>query len=64
MQQINWTPDKANSISSATGRLVVIPLGETHIRSKFSVTIVGVKRAGEDFTHATAETVIQARMDP
>ncbi|MFL6134852.1 MAG: potassium channel family protein [Nocardioidaceae bacterium] len=35
-----------------------IPLGETHIRSKFGVTIVGVKRAGEDFTHATSETVI------
>ena len=36
-----------------------IPLGETHIRSEFGVTIVGVKRAGEDFTHANAETVIQ-----
>lgn len=33
-------------------------LGETHIRSKHGVTIVGVKRAGQDFTHATAETVV------
>ena len=36
-----------------------LPLGETHIRSKYGVTIVGVKRAGEDFTHATASTVVK-----
>lgn len=36
-----------------------IPLGQTHIRSKHGVTIVGVKRAGQDFTHATAETVVE-----
>jgi trk system potassium uptake protein TrkA len=35
-----------------------VPLGQTHIRSKYGVTIVGVKRAGHDFTHATAETVV------
>jgi trk system potassium uptake protein TrkA len=35
-----------------------IPLGQTHIRSKYGVTIVGVKRTGHDFTHATAETVV------
>jgi trk system potassium uptake protein TrkA len=35
-----------------------IPLGETHIRSKYGVTIVGAKRTGQDFTHATAETVV------
>jgi trk system potassium uptake protein len=33
-------------------------LGDSHIRSQFGVTIVGVKRAGRDFTHATAETVV------
>jgi trk system potassium uptake protein TrkA len=40
-------------------RIFGIPLGETHIRSTFGVTIVGVKREGEDFTHATAETVVE-----
>ena len=35
------------------------PLGQTHIRSQHGVTIVGVKRAGQDFTHATAETVVK-----
>jgi trk system potassium uptake protein TrkA len=36
-----------------------IPLGETGIRRKYGVTIVGVKRHGQDFTHATAETVVE-----
>lgn len=40
-------------------RIFGIPLGETHIRSKYGVTIVGVKREGQDFTHATAETVVE-----
>ena len=41
-------------------RIHGVKLGETHIRSQFGVTIVGVKRAGQDFTHATAETVVKA----
>ncbi|MFZ5847495.1 potassium channel family protein [Nocardioides pakistanensis] len=35
-----------------------LPLGESRVRSKYGVTIVGVKRAGQDFTHATPETVV------
>ncbi len=35
------------------------PLGDSRVRSKYGVTIVGVKRKGEDFTHATPETVVQ-----
>lgn len=35
-----------------------IPLGESRVRSRFGVTIVGVKRAGSDFTHATPDTVV------
>ena len=36
------------------------PLGQSGVRREFGVTVVGVKRAGEDFTHATGETVIHA----
>ncbi|HSE10615.1 MAG TPA: TrkA family potassium uptake protein [Nocardioidaceae bacterium] len=35
-----------------------LPLAESRVRSKYGVTIVGVKRKGEDFTHATPETVV------
>ncbi len=36
------------------------PLGESQLRSKFAITVVGVKRRGEDFTYATPETSIVA----
>ncbi|MBD0417987.1 TrkA family potassium uptake protein [Streptomyces sp. TRM S81-3] len=36
-----------------------IPLGRSQVRSKYGVTVVGIKRPGEDFTYATAETVVE-----
>ena len=40
--------------------LAGIRLGDTGIRSKYGVTIVGAKSHGQGFTHATADTVVQA----
>ncbi|WP_313169400.1 potassium channel family protein [Massilia oculi] len=34
-------------------------LAEAHVRSRFGVTVVGVKRANEDFQHALADTTIR-----
>ncbi|MEU7477813.1 TrkA family potassium uptake protein [Lentzea sp. NPDC042327] len=34
-------------------------LGRSKLRAKYDVTVIGVKRAGEGFTYATAETVVQ-----
>ncbi|TDD35308.1 TrkA family potassium uptake protein [Actinomadura sp. KC06] len=39
--------------------LVNVPLGETRLRSKHGVTVVCVKSVGEQFTYATADTVLQ-----
>jgi trk system potassium uptake protein TrkA len=36
-----------------------LPLGESRVRSRYGVTIVGIKRAGQDFTHATPESVVE-----
>ena len=36
-------------------------LGESNIRSKYGVTVVGVKSPGEDFTYARAETMVTSR---
>jgi trk system potassium uptake protein TrkA len=36
-----------------------LPLGQSGLRSSYGVTVVGVKRPGEDFTYATAETVVE-----
>ncbi|MFF4412998.1 potassium channel family protein [Streptosporangium sp. NPDC001559] len=37
---------------------VGVPLGESNLRRKYGVTIVAVKPPGEEFTYATAETVL------
>ncbi|WP_418287484.1 potassium channel family protein [Lentzea guizhouensis] len=34
------------------------PLGQSKLRSKYGVTVVGVKHLGDGFTHATADTVV------
>ncbi|CAL9644599.1 potassium channel family protein [Streptomyces sp. enrichment culture] len=36
-----------------------VPLGRSQVRSRYGVTVVGIKRPGEDFTYATAETVVE-----
>jgi trk system potassium uptake protein TrkA len=36
-----------------------VPLGESKVRSTYGVTVVGIKRSGEDFTYATGETVVE-----
>ncbi|GAB2979699.1 TrkA family potassium uptake protein [Streptomyces pseudoechinosporeus] len=36
-----------------------VPLGESRVRARFGVTVVGIKRPGEGFTYATADTVVQ-----
>lgn len=45
--------------TSPPQNILGMPLGESRVRSKFGVTIVGIKRQGHDFTHATPETVVQ-----
>lgn len=35
------------------------PLAATRVRSHYNVTVVGVKRAGQQFTYATPETVLE-----
>lgn len=35
-------------------------LGEARLRSLYGVTVVGIKRTGEDFTYATQDTVVES----
>jgi trk system potassium uptake protein len=53
--------DDGYAIAKATPPACIhgLPLGHSRVRSRHGVTIVGVKRAGEDFTHATPDTVVQ-----
>ena len=34
-------------------------LAQSALRSRYGVTVVGVKRTGEDFTYATPDTIIR-----
>lgn len=47
---------KIHAPAPTHGRL----LGESGVRERYGVTVVGVKRANEDFRHATAETRVLA----
>ncbi len=42
----------------APGAIVGLPLVTSQCRKKFDVTVIGVKRAGEDFIHAVPDTLI------
>ena len=45
--------------TAAPAEAVGKALGESAMRSKYGVTIVGVKRLGEPFTYATAQTMVE-----
>ena len=36
------------------------PLSNTGVRNRYGITVVALKRSGEDFTYATQDTVVQA----
>jgi len=46
---------KTRAPSEAVGK----SLGAARLRSRYGVTVVGIKRTGQDFTYATQETVVE-----
>lgn len=63
LDYIEFDDDYAMVKTRPPRRILGVRLGDSHIRSEFGVTIVGVKRAGQDFTHATADTVVEDEND-
>ncbi|MFD5827883.1 potassium channel family protein [Lentzea sp. NPDC060358] len=57
---IEFEDDYAMVKTRAPREAVGQTLGQSKLRQKYGVTVVGVKRPGEGFTYATAETVVQA----
>ncbi len=55
---IQFEDDYAIIKTIAPSEAVGLPLGDSRLRSKYDVTVVGIKRPGEGFTYATAETVV------
>lgn len=57
---IQFEPDYAMVKTSPPKELLGLPLSQSGVRRRHGVTIVGVKKPGGAFTHATGETVLEA----
>ena len=59
LDYIEFEDDYALVKTRAPAMAVSQPLGQSKVRSKCGVTVVGVKRPGEGFTYATQDTVLR-----
>ncbi|MFG2191699.1 potassium channel family protein [Streptomyces sp. NPDC048639] len=57
---IEFDDDYALAKAIAPAVLDGVTLGESRVRSRYGVTVVGIKRPGADFTYATAETIVHS----
>ncbi|MEU2825509.1 MULTISPECIES: TrkA family potassium uptake protein [Streptomyces] len=60
LDYIEFEDDFAMVKTSAPTDIIGLPLSNSAVRSRFGVTVVAIKRPGEGFTYATAETVVAA----
>lgn len=51
----DYTLVKTAAPAESVGR----PLGDSQLRSRYGITVVSIKRQGEGFTYATAETIVR-----
>lgn len=58
LDYIKFDDDYAMVKTLAPAEAVGVPLGQSRLRSAHDVTVVAIKRPGQDFTYATADTVI------
>jgi trk system potassium uptake protein TrkA len=59
LDYIEFEDDYALVKTRAPAEAVGHSLGESQLRGKYNVTVVGIKRPGEGFTYATADTVVR-----
>lgn len=57
---IAFEDDYALVKTRAPDQAVGKSLGQARLRSKHGVTVVGIKRSGQDFTYATQDTVVES----
>lgn len=58
LDYIEFEDDYTMVKTSPPAEALGVPLGRSALRSKYGITVVSVKRPGEGFTYATAETVV------
>ncbi|GAA1200719.1 potassium channel family protein [Prauserella alba] len=59
LDYIEFEDDYALVKTTAPDEVLGVPLGQTSIRKRYGVTVVGIKRPGENFTYATQESVVE-----
>lgn len=58
LDYIEFEEDYAIIKTTAPAEAVGRPLGDTQVRRRYGVTVVGIKRPGAGFTYATAESTV------
>jgi trk system potassium uptake protein len=59
LDYIEFEDDYALVKTRAPAEAVGRSLGDSQLRRKYNVTVVAIKRPGEGFTYATADTVVR-----
>ena len=59
MDYIEFENDFAMIKTAAPSDILDKPLSDTEVRTRDRITVVGVKRPGQEFTYATQDTIIQ-----
>ncbi|WP_098025852.1 TrkA family potassium uptake protein [Streptomyces sp. st115] len=59
LDYIEFEDDFAMVKTSPPTDIIGLPLANSAVRTRYGVTVVAIKRPGEGFTYATAETVVE-----
>ncbi|ORT54761.1 potassium transporter [Streptomyces sp. CB03238] len=60
LDYIEFEDDFAMVKTTPPAEIVGKRLAESTVRTRYGITVVAIKRPGEDFTYATADTVVEA----
>ncbi|MFC4494887.1 potassium channel family protein [Streptomyces ovatisporus] len=60
LDYIEFEDDFAMVKTTPPADVIGLPLGSSAVRTRHHVTVVAIKRPGEGFTYATAETVVES----
>ncbi|MBJ6644562.1 potassium transporter [Streptomyces sp. BSE7F] len=60
LDYIEFEDDFAMVKTKPPADIVGLPLSDSAVRTRYGITVVAIKRPGEGFTYATADTVVEA----
>lgn len=60
LDYIEFEDDFAMVKTNPPTDIIGLPLANSAVRTRYGITVVAIKRPGEGFTYATAETVVEA----